>query len=285
MQLYDKLRNSLKETIDFWNQDVCDDDVLDFSRCVLQEEISKVDGFKLYRYMPAEYFDIRNVEKQMIHLSSNGVMNDIYEGSFISHDSPYAYEKWKKLSNIAYMSCMTENNDNLLMWSHYAASHTGICVEYDLKMLQDDPYDIVGHILPVIYESRRWIKKDINQLIEDIQLLNDAIEKDGDYFGSTELDDIIPLVALKSKVWEYEREWRVIYTRKQMYDLNDSVLYEGNIPFKCISAVYLGLRIHPEKRDNIIEICKRNSNTGNKISVCQAVMSEKTYEIKFEKII
>ena len=89
MQLYDKLRNSLKETIDFWNQDVCDDDVLDFSRCVLQEEISKVDGFKLYRYMPAEYFDIRNVEKQMIHLSSNGVMNDIYEGSFISHDSPY----------------------------------------------------------------------------------------------------------------------------------------------------------------------------------------------------
>lgn len=38
-------------------------------------------------------------------------------------------------NQIARMACLTEENDNILMWSHYADSHKGFVIEYDTKSL------------------------------------------------------------------------------------------------------------------------------------------------------
>ena len=50
------------------------------------------------------------------------------------------------------ISCLSESYDSLLMWAHYANSHRGICVEYDLlkinKELEFTP-------VPVIYSNDR----------------------------------------------------------------------------------------------------------------------------------
>ena len=91
-------------------------------------------------------------------------------------------------------------------------------------------------------------------------------------------------ITQKSLDWEYEKEWRIIYSRKQMYDLDNEILYGGNINFKCISAVYLGYRIHPEIRKNIQEICDQISSGTSPIAVYQAELSPTEYKIEYRRL-
>lgn len=50
------------------------------------------------------------------------------------------------------ISCLSESDDSLLMWAHYANNHCGICVEYELleinRQLGFSP-------VPIIYSDDR----------------------------------------------------------------------------------------------------------------------------------
>lgn len=211
-------------------------------------------------------------------------MNDVYEGIPGSQEE-LSYYKMKKLSDLASMTCLTETNSNTLMWSHYANNHEGFCVEYDLKKLQDDPFDIRKHIFPVIYGDTRPINRNIHSLIESHCLLKKAIDECSVYDGNEVLDDILPMFLTKGNAWEYEQEWRIIFTKKQMYNVNEEILYSGNLPFPCVTAVYLGYRIDPEIKANLVEISDRISSTANrKIQVYQAKLDATGYGILFDKV-
>lgn len=56
-----------------------------------------------------------------------GVMKDMEES--------HTLEQVKKSRETTFLSCFSEVNDSMLMWSHYAHSHTGFCLEYNFKSL------------------------------------------------------------------------------------------------------------------------------------------------------
>lgn len=281
--MFDVFRDALQEKFEYYQQDIMGDDVSDLSKYDLSREIQDSSTFKIYRYMPPDYFNIRNIEKQTIHLSANGDMNDVYEG-IVREYNETNYKKFQQLSDMAYMTCFSETNDNILMWSHYAKGHTGFCVEYDLKLLKDDNYKITEHLLPVIYDDKLLIDRDIDCMIENHTELKEAIRGNYEYDGDERAVDVLPLFLIKSQKWEYEKEWRIIYTLKQMYDVDDDVLYGKNIPFKCVSAVYLGVKIHSEIKQNIVEICERLSNAKHQVNVYQAKIGNNRSKVNFEKV-
>ncbi len=280
--MYTKLKEKLQERFEYWEDEIDDEIILDFSYD-FHEALESMDCFKLYRYMPADYFNIRNIETQTIHLSQNGVMNDIYEG-LPETTSELPYNKLQSLKDIVLMKCFAQREDNTLMWSHYADSHQGFCVEYDLKKLTKNPYSILDHIFPVLYVNERVLTRDIDSLIESHKDLNKAIAERYEYDGIEPLDDILPLALTKGKDWEYEQEWRIIYSKKQIYDIDEEELYGGNIKFECISAVYLGYRINPVIKQNIIEICSRLNSKGNNIRLYQAKLERTGYGIVFDTV-
>lgn len=211
-------------------------------------------------------------------------MNDVYEG-IPSTQGELSYFKLKKLGDLASMTCLTETNDNTLMWSHYANNHEGICVEYDLKLLQEDSFGICKHLFPVIYDNSRLVNRDIQPLIESHCALKKAITERYVYDGDEMLDDILPIFLTKGNAWKYEQEWRIVFTKKQMYDVDDEILYSGNLPFPCVTAVYLGYRIDPDIKANLIEIADRISTTENrKIQVYQAKLENTGYGITFDSV-
>lgn len=55
------------------------------------------------------------------------------------------------LSNKIRMTCFTNKNDNILMWSHYTNKHNGICVKYDLK----DCKELLYSTFQVVYSTKR----------------------------------------------------------------------------------------------------------------------------------
>jgi hypothetical protein len=80
---------------------------------------------------------------------------------------------------------LSELSNDILMWSHYASSHRGICLVFAGEMF---PNDVVERI---IYPwNNEYPKADIFTSKQDEQ--RDAI------------------LLTKAKHWEYEREWRVI---------------------------------------------------------------------------
>ena len=281
--MFEYLREHLKETLEYWDSDVVDDDVLDFSKQIFPEVLKGCDHFFLYHYASADYYNIRNVEMKSIHLSPNGVMNDIYEGLPSGNES-ISYDKLQKMWDMAYMTCLSEAHDNNLMWSHYADGHKGFCIRYDLKRLRQDSYQIREHIFPVIYEEKRRIFKQLDSLLECHQELKKAIKEEYVYDYPEPLDDILPMFLTKGLDWEYEREWRIIFTLKQMYDRDDPILYTGNLYFPCISALYLGYRIDPIVKQDLIEISRRISGDVLPVEVYQAGLKEDSYDVLFERI-
>jgi hypothetical protein len=281
--LIEDLKDKLSDVIEYWGEETTDEDVMDFSEYTLKDYLETEKSFKLYKYMPMEYWSIRNIEKQNVHLSNNGILNDIYEGIPMLKKN-ISQEKIKQLDDLAKITCFTETNDNELMWSHYADGHKGACVEYDLKLLNSEHSKILKHLFPIIYSEKRIWFRNIDSLIESHMRLKDAIANSYEYDGEENLDDILPMFLTKSNVWDYEHEWRIIYSKKQMYDYDNKELYSCNLNFPCISGIYLGYRINSEYKNNIIEICKRMKKDGNDVELYQEKLNEHSYKIEFEKI-
>lgn len=91
----------------------------------------------------------------------------------------------------------------MIMWSHYASSHNGVCIEYSLD---ENPY-LNSQLQPVIYTKTTL---SCDQILDN---------------------NFLPYVLLlKGPEWAYEKEWRIISASK-----------ENKFPAKA-SAIYLGAR-------------------------------------------
>jgi hypothetical protein len=82
--------------------------------------------------------------------------------------------------------CLTTKPDNMLMWSHYAENHTGVCFRF--KQM-GDPTPFVG--LPVSYSD-------------------DRPEADVTKMETPNYDFLRSSVLTKASCWEYEDEKRMI---------------------------------------------------------------------------
>lgn len=95
-------------------------------------------------------------------------------------------EKYRaKLKRDVGVLCLAERNDNLLMWSHYADVHRGVC----LGIAPDIDPLIAMELMKVSYQ-------------DEYPELKYHERNDGEWPGVT--------LATKSRQWEYEAEWRVV---------------------------------------------------------------------------
>lgn len=246
------------------------------------------DSIKLYRYSLADYFNIRNFETGKLKLTDTGVLNDVYEGIPCNVCGTIDQNIADKLKDIAKIKSFSETPEDVRLWGYYAKDHTGICVEYDLSEL-DLNDSVWNHIFPVAYSSRRLVKTNVSEMIDELKELRKDIKEESvhDYYGY--LEDILPIFIMKSDKWEYEREWRIIYTLLQIYEEDDENLYNGIISFDCATAIYLGCRIDKEIEKNICEIVERINNVRisknrTAVSVYKMSLAEESYDLVATKI-
>ena len=134
------------------------------------------------------------------------------------------------------------------MWSYYANSHKGVCVEYDLSKLDTNValnQKILTNLTKVHYSP---IRSDLQYAISDVQEFNFLISK--------------------ADVWSHEHEWRLICNTEEEY-----------LPFDCISKVILGLKFNKEsaKYKELQKVCKN-------IDIEQCKLSKEKFKIEFETV-
>ncbi len=93
------------------------------------------------------------------------------------------------------ITCFTEDGNNSLMWSHYAANHTGVCLKFDTE--KDENFR--NALLPVEYKD--------------------------ELISAKNRDDLKKCLLTKLKTWEVEKEWRVI-SAKERFDFKQEALVE-----------------------------------------------------------
>jgi hypothetical protein len=145
------------------------------------------------------------------------------------------------------VTCFSESNESLLMWSHYAGRGQGICLEFDTSF---SPFEKV-------------LKVDYPAEAPAIDLTQPLL--DGNF------DQVDRLYCTKSIHWSYEREWRGIHAVA-----NTSFTYDA----KCLRAVYFGTEV---ERDLIDIICLILQGQNEYVRFFQASRKEFSYGLDFHE--
>jgi len=156
--------------------------------------------------------------------------------------------------------CVSEDNNNILMWSHYANSHKGAV----FKLNAIDELDISLLMAKKVTYSKNYpCLQTEDEMFEQVCCVHDV-----DY--EQRFRD---LVCVKSEDWAYEREWRLSIQRDIAYSKEPSAVF---------GAIYLGCMMSLEDRKQIITLAKTHLP---EMEIWQAIQSTMGYEVNFERLL
>lgn len=135
--------------------------------------------------------------------------------------------------------------DNELMWTHYANSHKGFCIAYDIEKLED---------------SETYLN-DVNRMVVNYKKSPPIIDV-RDILGK---DFLVKMFGTKSKIWSYENEIRLIYSNFGIKKYN---------PFS-LKSIYFGLKMEDEYQKRIID-----GLTNRDVKFYKMCKQENSYHLK-----
>ena len=146
----------------------------------------------------------------------------------------------KSLQNTFRATCFATTPYSQLMWGGaYADCHRGFCLEYTVLPKNPQYRSIFLNLFPMIYCKTR---QDMTEKLVRLQYKEITHE---------DLWNIYFHGALRKSIdWAYQNEWRLLLPLRR-----NGTAVDYNIPFFPITKVYLGNRMLPESRREIIEIC------------------------------
>lgn len=155
------------------------------------------------------------------------VKGSVAKGDDISHMKKICEELTYQMQQSNAVFCMTEKNDNILMWAHYANQHTGFCLEFGTNT------PLFSRVRPVIYS--KYLPK------------QDLVE-----FMTVNVRQLPLYLVTKAKDWEYEKEWR----------LADPGADPGprEYPEESLTGVIFGCRMNEKNRRQIQDWCRERDH-------------------------
>ncbi len=174
---------------------------------------------------------------------------------------------------------LTTNSSNKLMWSHYAASHTGMVLELDTNQpffnhpLGDNGK--VNHPRPIRYMAQLPAFPSLQELA-----------------ASGPSKAVEALMFIKSEEWSYEEEWRMV-NALQSADKTITTDKDGKplenathlfkLPASCITGVILGAQMPEANRQTIINFIRTDGRYGH-VALSQAKTSKQSYAMDIEPL-
>ena len=165
------------------------------------------------------------------------------------------YQLTGKISSIFLVGCLCTDFKNRLMWSHYAESHTGFCVEYDFSEAM--PSVLSNLPVPVFYSSERPLVP-----------WKAALENSSENIAEACTELMLGLLT-KDSAWEYENEWRILLHSME----------NPHLKMPKISCVYLGAAISEDHKRAVLDIALQKN-----IPVKQMTVDRGAYDLHAKNI-
>lgn len=182
------------------------------------------------------------------------------------------------------------------MWGHYANSHSGFAIAYDMKNYiqkqarnNNAPFELfhLNHqFAPVIYDEKRYdatehlvsimaknVIDSMNQNKQNSFQLEHSIVKDRDLFR------VPKIILTKSEEWSYEKEWRLFLYKECKEQANEDYMMLTQ-DIKPI-AIYMGAKITNDNREELLSVCKKKKLDCYQMGL---VYKESRFELSSAKV-
>ena len=250
----------------------------------------------LYQYRKINVNTLRSLIMDTVYMCNPKDFNDPYDSDFsllnqklaelrseatgaFRHDTESQRELYRrqreeiskasKVLESYSVNCFTEvepitqprkqSEKTVLMWSHYADGHKGICLAFGTGKLGAgkyyDGWISIYELKPIRYDGGSEAP---SFSLDDIDDIKNSVQK---HFNEAMLS--------KAEFWAYEKEWRLIV------DAGPHNFEYG--PALELQAIYLGSKISRDDEKLIKEIVK-----GKGISVHNTVLDQKSYAINIK---
>lgn len=227
------------------------------------KRIFNAEAFLVFSLVISDYKEVDIDEKTLLdmlkledmikklEITIEKVKNDIY--------LPFLRNYLSKIT----ITCFSASGwNNQLMWSHYANSYKGICVEYDFNKMNE----FVGLMYKVNYSSERPVI-----MLKDIGLTAIKTDDDGNIQqGEVNTGSILSYMLTKNKCWDYEEEWRIIN-----HEDDDKGFRFVKTPF--VKSITIGLNVENICKNLIWDVCREKN-----IECYQLIVNPSDYAITRE---
>ena len=253
----------------------------------LRFELEHIDCLYRYRCLDAEGRNLQALDECRLYFSVPKNFNDPYDtllfadsnqivlnilqrlGKLVPSiddaegvvDDIYKYVTGLKLlirKNVK-LICFSEVYDSMLMWSHYADSHKGFALMYDLdsfanaKCFTSTGQEYEGDVLfgAVEYVERQL---DLTQTSEDVAFSCLLSERYPELASDFKIDvgQLLAAIRQKREEWHYEKEWRLLAIMDNLDEPSPAQYLEVKP-----SGVILGSHCFNEAAEKIIAAAQR----------------------------
>lgn len=221
--------------------------------------------FMIFAIFIKDYQNVNIEEKTLVDaLKMEEALGALERATVEVRDKTYIPFLQDFLSKLTVVCFSASGWDNQLMWSHYANSYSGICVEYDFEKMNK----FVGFMYPVEYCEQRP-----TLMLKDLGIRKFATDENGNLeTEEVDMSAIFSYMLAKNKCWAYEEEWRIINTGETPY----TPIFIDT-PF--IKSITLGLNLDEMCKHLIWDICQE---TG--IECYQLALNSGDYVLTREKL-
>lgn len=162
---------------------------------------------------------------------------------------------WRKQMSATGVTCFCEAPNDILMWSHYASKHQGVCLGFEKLQNRLDVQRVeYSKVLPTIE-------------------LSDLLSPNG-------LPSMVNFILTKSDAWSYEREWR-FFLGAQPFSSPDDPNRKIQFHPDELRRVIFGCRIKSEHRDELICLLR---NWPRRIHLYDAVIHPSQFRLQLRAI-
>jgi hypothetical protein len=147
-------------------------------------------------------------------------------------------DTWSALVPTFRILCLSEVNDVMPMWYHYADKYQGVVLEFFADEAVDSAFQVARPVLyqeaPSIADVKSWVSSMLRE-------------------GDTGYQDLfMEYLCVKTPAWSYEREWRIPVPGRRP---DDSELY-GDYGFNAreLTAIFFGPKCPREDRADLLAL-------------------------------
>lgn len=214
---------------------------------------------KIYRYRQPSTNTLAEIAEERVWYSRYDQLNDPCEGLFGNRTGENTYAT---LIHSLRVCCFSLRRDSMLLWAHYAANHSGLCLEYEIA---DDVYR--HQFLPINYSMDLPVLPTVQRY---------AVGHPAAGCLSINIDQNRVFFLTKSGDWSYEEERRVICIAKDPNSKGE----KGEIRGGKLSAVYFGIRCDPA----IVKIVSKLLSAQVEVLLLQASLRHGQYALEFTEL-
>ena len=170
------------------------------------------------------------------------------------------------------VTCFSRENNNILMWSHYAKAHTGYCLGFDV-----DENNSLENFLDQ-KENNKTIGKYWSKLIPVQYVQNDERPE----FHISEDNKIDDVLSQKFQAWSYEKEVRIMIRTEELMKFPTCLKYQPNKLRKVVVGAAMNLEIFSKMYHSIKEMKKYGKMD---IHLFCAILNPERYELDVHEVL